>query len=213
MWAERSLLGTLALSLLLGVGCATTRGGTTTAAAAEPTPPSGAPDCTRSVAGDTETARARFEAGRLDEALLYIRGLDGCPGALRSAPYLQLAMDVYEDKGWLNEAWAVARLLDDLGTFDSDEELAARTEDRRQRFSETYVLLTTRSDRRSPPAVQYTGPVQDDATTAQLQAISEGRGVSLSGGRLGYWLYPGRYEIDGAAQALRPGQRLDLDDE
>lgn len=195
----------LAAAVATSVGCATTRGTDATTSS-----PTGTPDCTRSVSGDVETARSRLEAERLDEALLYIRGLDACPDALESAAYLQLAMDVYEEKGWLNEAWAVALLLGQIEESRTDPELAERTAARRERFAAAYALVTVRSDLRRAPRVSYAGPVQDEATKSQVAAFSEGRGVVVDGGRLGFWLFPGRYEVDGEPLALAPGQRVDL---
>ena len=198
--ARHILLGAV-LSLLLGVapGCAKRQGPTS------PASTSTAP-CGRSVDGDIETARRRLEAARPTEAALYIEGLAACEEARQSTDYMLLAMDVFEELGRLNEAWSALRVALDL-TAEADEDGAAihrRIED----FSSRYVFLSTPGDARRPPNVSYAGPMLDAAIQGQLSNIEEQRGTWRQDGRYGYWMYPGRYQIDGVELTVRPGQEL-----
>ncbi len=193
-------------ALALIAACATSRGDPAPTA-----PTTTAAPCDRSVEADTETARARFDAGRLDEALLYVRGLDPCPEALRHPPYLTLALDIYEEQGMLLEAWSVVRVIADLAAGTNDAEGLARIAARRERFAATYALVTFRPDRRKPPKIAYAGPVADAATQAQLDAIAAGRGVRVDDATYGAWLLPGTYTVDGVRHTLAPGARLDVE--
>lgn len=191
----------VSMAALLVVGCATTKGGSgpaeTTTGVLDP--------CSRSVVGDSETARARLDSGRVDEALLYVTGLADCPAALAFPSYLSVAMDVYEELGRLNEAWSVARLQMRLAADRGERDLEERVSARLARFKEHYALVRASGVNREPPSIRYAGPVEDEATTQQLRAVAEGRGVWVDDTTFGYWLFPGRYEIDGEATVLKPG--------
>lgn len=193
----------LACACLLVVGCATAAPGPAPTASG-----SASADCTRSVDADTETGRARFDAGRLEEAVLYIRGLDRCPNALEHPAFLHLALDVYEEKGMLNEAWSAARILADLAIRTGDEAMATAVAERTARFAAAYALLVLPPDA-DPPEVAYAGPVIDDATALQLAQLAAGRGVRVDDGTYGFWLFPGTYSIGGTPRSLGPGDRVD----
>lgn len=193
--ATRALL---VLALLLGA-CATTRGSPGDG------PPAGPDPCARSVQADVETARGRLRDGRPDSALLYVEALADCPEAVAFAPYVDLALDVYEEVGRLNEAWNVARLRLDQSVGSGDPAAAAAVAARMERFRSRYVLLEVPQDGRRPPRLAYAGPVADAATRRQLAAVAEERGVWVADGVVGYWLLPGRYEVDGEPRMLEAG--------
>ena len=152
-----------------------------------------------------ETARGRLRDGRPDRALLYVEALVSCPEAVAYGPFIDLALDVFEETGRLNEAWNVARLRLDRATVVQDEAALRAVSERMERFRGLYVLVQVDQDGRRPPKVRYAGPVRDEATGRQLQALDEERGVWVEQGVLGYWLYPGRYEVDGETRSLEAG--------
>jgi len=57
----------------------------------------------------------------------------------------------------------------------------------------------------APPSLSYAGPFVDARTKQQLAALAEQRGARLSVARIGYWLLPGRYSIDGEVRQLQAG--------
>ena len=190
----------LALTASLLLACATTRGGSTTA---PPVP--GEAACERSVEADVETARGRMRDGRPDRALLYVEALAGCPEAVAYGPFLDLALDVFEETGRLNEAWNVARVRLDQATLEQDLDAERAVRERMDRFVALYVLVQVDQDGRRPPKVRYAGPVQDEATSRQLAALDAEKGVWIGQGVLGFWLYPGRYEVDDEVRDLQAG--------
>lgn len=191
------------LAVLVLAACATTRGATTS----EP-PAAGVIACERSVEADVETARGRLRDGHLERALLYVEALAPCPEAVASPAFLDLALDVYEETGRLNEAWNVARVKLDQVTTAQDEVGLQAVGDRMARFRSLYVLVEVAQDGRRPPVIRYAGPVQDEATGRQLKALEEERGVWISQGVVGFWLFPGRYDVDGQVHSLEPGQAV-----
>jgi hypothetical protein len=190
----------VALAASLLASCATTRGASSTGP-----PQAGEAACERSVEADVETARGRMRDGRLDRALLYVEALAPCPGAVAYGPFLDLALDVYEETGRLNEAWNVSRVRLDRATLELDQAAEEAVRERMDRFRSLYVLIVVDQDGRRPPKVRYAGPVQDEATGRQLKALDDEKGVWIEQGVLGFWLYPGRYEVDDRATDLVPG--------
>lgn len=187
----------LLLVVLLGlVGCP--RGGANT---------SGTANCGRSVHGDVATARARLEKGRVTEALLYVDGLVGCDEALAAAPFLQLAMDVYEEAGRLNEAWSVGVVA--LERVPEGEPAHGRLLQRITAFEAAYAVIVSPRDGRDGLRIDHRGPVADQANEGQLKAIRSGRGVLLGDGQRGYWLFPGSYLVEDKIAVLQAGDRFE----
>ena len=203
MWRSPGI-GILVLAVTL-VACVTGKGGS---GGSGGPPAEGVSACERSVEADVETARGRLRDGRPDRALLYVQALAPCPEAVAFAPFLELALDVYEETGRLNEAWNIARLQHDRAVDAGDEAAARQVSERMQRFRTLYVLVEVAQDGRRPPLIRYAGPMQDDATSRQLAAMESERGVWMEGGVVGYWLYPGRYRVDGDERTLEAGEVL-----
>ncbi len=188
--------GLLLVVLLILAGCP--RSSTTS---------SGSADCGRSVHGDVATARARLDKGRVEEALLYVDGLVLCDEALQSAPFLQLALDVYEEAGRLNEAWSVGQVA--LQQVVEEGAARSRLQERIASFAATYGLITSPRDGRGGMRIEHQGPVLDRATEGQLKAVRSGRGVILEEGLRGYWVFPGTYLIEEREAVINPGQRFE----
>ena len=161
--------------------------------------------CGRSVAGDVATARARLDAGRTGDALLYVEGLAACPEAMGSARFLQVALDVYEEAGRLNEAFSAGIVAQEL--LAAEDPARARLAERLGSFPQRYALLTSPRDGRSGPELEFAGPIEDAATQGQVEAVRAGRGVTMPDGTRGYWLLPGSYRLAGQALTLRAGDR------
>ena len=185
----------LIVMLLLVLGCP--RGGTAT---------SGDP-CRRSIDGDLSTAQSRLDKGRVAEAVLYVDALVGCNDALDSPRFLEVALDVYEEAGRLNEAWSVGSVA--LKHLAEAEPARQRLVARVEAFSGTYALIVSPRDGRDGLTIDHLGPVADKATEAQLRAVRSGRGVLLEGGQRGYWLFPGSYLIEGTEANLQAGARFE----
>lgn len=183
------------IAVALLIGCPKT--GTTT---------SGDP-CARSIEGDLATARTRLDKGKPDQAALYIDALVGCDRALASPRFLEVALDVYEEAGRLNEAWSVGAV--GMQQLDEAEPTRARLADRISAFEAAYAVIVSPRDGRDGLEIEHQGAVTDDGTKLQLKAVRSGRGVLLDGGHRGYWLYPGSYVIQGDAVALVAGQRYE----
>ncbi len=187
----------LLVILLCLAGCP--KSGAATSGSIEP--------CTRSVAGDVATARARLDKGRVQDALLYVNALVACEEALTSPWFLELALDVYEEAGRLNEAWSVGAVA--LGRVPVDDPAHARLQEHVTAFEATYALIVSPRDGRDGPQIDHRGPVLDDATKAQLRAVRSGRGVMLDEGQRGYWVFPGSYVIEGREVSLVGGGRFE----
>ena len=190
---DRSLL----VVLLVLAGCP--RGTSSTSGSADP--------CARSISGDLATARARLDKGRVAEAVLYVDALVGCDESLTSPRFLELALDVYEEAGRLNEAWSVGAVA--LEQVPGDEPARARLQERVTAFEATYALILSPRDGREGLQIEHRGPVGGEATQRQLRAVRSGRGVLLDGGQRGYWLFPGAYLIQGVETALEAGERFE----
>ncbi len=193
----------LALVGLAIAGCATARGGATSGP-----PVADDAGCQRSVEADVETARGRLRDGRPERALLYVEALAACPEATAWPPFLELALDVYEETGRLNEAWSVARLRHEQAVSAEDEAAVRAVSERMERFRSLYVVVLVAQDGRRPPRIRYAGPVQDAATRRLLEALDDERGVWVGPGLVGYWLYPGRYEVAGEVRVVEAGSEL-----
>jgi hypothetical protein len=159
------------------------------------------------VSGDVATARARLDKGRVADALLYVDGLVGCDESLGSPRFLELALDVYEEAGRLNEAWSVGAVA--LEHVPDDEPALARLQERIATFSGSYALIVSPRDGRDGLQIDHLGPVAGQATRGQLGAVRSGRGVLLDAGQRGYWLFPGRYRIEGVEAVLKGGDRFE----
>lgn len=198
MRAEGTLLWigvAFVVGALLLPGCP--RGGTTTSGSGSP--------CARSIDGDLATARSRLDKGRVDDAVLYVDALVGCPGVLESPRFLQVALDVYEEVGRLNEAWSVGSVA--LVEIPDGEPARDRIIERLAAFESRYALLVSPRDGRGGLTIEHTGPVTDAATEHQLKAVRMGRGVLLDAGQRGFWLFPGGYRIEGEEMTLKAGER------
>jgi len=116
-------------------------------------------------------------------------------------------MDVFEELGRLNEAWNSLRQALQLSSDNANIDPAFH--ERTEEFEGRYVFLATPQDVRRPPQVSYAGPMLDEAIQGQLADIENRRGTWRRDGRYGYWMYPGRYRVDGVELTLRPGQDLE----
>ena len=123
-------------------------------------------------------------------------------------PFLELALDVYEETGRLNEAWSVARMRHEQAVSAEDEAAVRAVSERMERFRSLYVVVLVAQDGRRPPRIRYAGPVQDAATRRLLEALDDERGVWVGPGLVGYWLYPGRYEVAGEVRVVEAGSEL-----
>jgi len=166
--------------------------------------------CYRDIQGDLQTIRKRLEKGRPVEARLYVEGLAECPEALGSIEYHLLDSGIAEELGDLNGAWAAALRGMLLAGNAADAEASAFFKAAVARFHADYVWLA-RGAGTEPPAIRYAGAVVDDETLRQLEDIAEGRSVRSESGEAGYWVYPGRYRIQGVVVALSAGQAHRLD--
>jgi hypothetical protein len=166
--------------------------------------------CYRDVSGDLQTIRKRLEKGRPMEARLYVEGLADCPEALGSIEYHQLDSGIAEELGDLNGAWAATLRGLLLAADSADDEAKAVFQSVIDRFHADYVWLA-KGESAEPPLIRYAGAVVDDETLRQLEDVANGKSVRSESGEHGYWVYPGRYRINGAMVALSAGQSHRLD--
>lgn len=194
---------------------------TTTAAAQGSTPTEGPgasvnltnTGCTRSVDGDVATIKRLLERGHAERAYLYVQGLTECPEAQTSVPYLTLAFQTLESLGELNVAWKAGQTAVRAARDNGDAQTIETTEAALDEFRRRYVQLDPGPDRDLRLTVRYAGPIMDDATRRQLEEVALDRSVKLSSGSWGFWLSPGRYEVNGDVRTLRGGQSVLLGDE
>jgi len=164
-------------------------------------------DCDRSIVGDTKTASRHLRDGRLDAAIRYVEGLSSCRGALQDLAYLEVAIEVSEAAGTLNQAWRYWELARATANPKEDGGLLGRLESWYSEFRGRYVLLELARGSK-PPQVDYAGPFVDERTNRQLDAIERGNSVTISAGRIGFWLLPGRYSVGGEVRSLAAGSSV-----
>ena len=197
----------LAITGLLLGGCALR----SSVVSAAPGPDaSSAVDCSRSILGDTKTASRHLRDGRPGTALRYVEGLFGCPRALDDLEYLEVAIEVSEAAGTLNQAWRFWGLARAAANPREDGELLGRLESWYSTFRGRYVLIELAGGMK-PPQVDYAGPFVDERTNRQLDAIERGDSVTITAGRIGFWLLPGRYSIGGEVRSLAAGSSVELE--
>jgi hypothetical protein len=167
-------------------------------------------DCSRSILGDTKTASRHLREGRPETALRYVEGLSGCPGALGDLGYLEVAIEVSEAAGTLNQAWRFWELARAAAKSQEDGTLLGRLESWYSKFRGRYVLLELTGGTK-PPQVDYAGPFVDERTNRQLDAIERGDSVTITAGRVGFWLLPGRYSVAGEVRSLTAGSSVVLE--
>jgi hypothetical protein len=164
-------------------------------------------DCGRSILGDTKTASRHLRDGRPETALRYVEGLSGCPEALQDLAYLEVAIEVSEAAGTLNQAWRYWELARGVAKPQEDGGLLGRLEAWYSEFRGRYVLIELTGGTK-PPRVDYAGPFVDERTNRQLDAIERGDSVTLTAGRIGFWLLPGRYSVGGEVRSLTAGSSV-----
>jgi hypothetical protein len=122
-------------------------------------------------------------------------------------PYLEVAVDVYEAEGLLNQAWGSWQRAREVAGPRDDLVSITRLEAWYSEFRATYVLLELAVGEK-PPMISYVGPFVDARTQRQLDALAQGRSVPISAGRVGYWLLPGRYSVAGELRQLQAGSSV-----
>jgi hypothetical protein len=202
-----ALWATVALTGALLAGCAARSSAVSLGPVSDT---SSALDCSRSILGDTKTASRHLRDGRPETALHYVEGLSGCPGALKDLGYLEVAIEVSEAAGTLNQAWRFWGLARAAANPQEDGKLLSRLESWYSEFRGRYVLIEL-SGRTEPPDVDYAGPFVDERTNRQLDAIARGDSVTITADRIGFWLLPGRYSVAGEVRSLTAGSSVALE--
>jgi hypothetical protein len=200
-WA---LWATVALAGVLLAGCSAR-----SSAVSSGTVPdiSSTADCSRSILGDTKTASRHLQDGRPETAIRYVEWLSGCPGALQDLGYLEVAIEVSEAAGTLNQAWRFWARARAIAKPQDDGKLLGRLESWYSEFRGRYVLIELMEGAK-PPQVDYAGPFVDERTRRQLDAIERGDSVTITAGRVGFWLLPGRYSVSGEVRTLTAGSSV-----